>query len=160
MNIWKENSEAAKKERWKALWAMEDLPRPLWFVPASPVLSVFGKFINQKRSVTRLFMDRDYQFERSMKFNRFFSLAQKVWSRDDFVLHLQPQMGVGVFASALGCEVGFLLTRCPGPILPSRREIRPIRSMNSPRPTSVAGFWATSWISPSISTARPNTDSP
>jgi len=107
MNIWKENSEAAKKERWKALWAMEDLPRPLWFVPASPVLSVFGKFINQKRSVTRLFMDRDYQFERSMKFNRFFSLAQKVWSRDDFVLHLQPQMGVGVFASALGCEVGF-----------------------------------------------------
>ena len=107
MDIWKEQSEAAKKERWKALWAMEDLPRPLWFVPASPVLSVFVKFISRKRSVTGLFVDRDYQLEESMKFNRFFSLAQKVWSRDDFVPHLQPQMGVGVFASALGCKVGF-----------------------------------------------------
>ena len=73
MDIWKEQSEAAKKERWKALWAMEDLPRPLWFVPASPVLSVFVKFISRKRSVTGLFVDRDYQLEESMKFNRFFS---------------------------------------------------------------------------------------
>ncbi len=107
MDIWKDYSEEAKKERWKALWAMEDMPRPLWFVPASPVLAVAGKFMGQKRSVTGLFMDRDYQLDESMKFNRFFSLAQKVWSRDDFVRHLQPQMGVGVFASALGCKVGF-----------------------------------------------------
>jgi len=107
MDIWKDSSEAAKKERWKALWALEDLPRPLWFVPATPVLSVFGKFISQKKSVTGLFTDRDVQFGESMKFNRFFSLAQKVWSRDDFVPHLQPQMGVGVFASALGCRVAF-----------------------------------------------------
>ena len=107
MDIWKEQSEAAKKERWRALWAMEDLPRPLWFIPATPVLAVATNWTLKKRSLTALFTDRDVQLEESLKFNRFFSRVQPIWSRDDFVLHLQPQMGVGVFASAFGFKVKF-----------------------------------------------------
>ena len=107
MDIWKEQSETAKKERWKALWAMEDLPRPLWFIPATPVLAVATNWMFSHRSLTALFSDRDVQYEESMKFNRSFALIQKIWSRDDFVLHLQPQMGVGVFASAFGCRIKF-----------------------------------------------------
>jgi len=113
MDIWKEQSLEAKKERWKALWDMQDLPRPLWFIPASPVLAVSLNYFRKKRSVTALFMDRDVQFEESMRFNRFFEMVQPLWSRDDFVLHLQPQMGVGVFASAFGCEVEFPWDQMP-----------------------------------------------
>lgn len=113
MDIWKDNSLAARKERWRALWAMEDLPRPIWFIPASPVLALAGWWMSQKRSVRGLFLDRDVQFEASIKFNRFFGFVQRVWSRDDFVLHLQPQMGVGVFASAFGCESKFPYDQMP-----------------------------------------------
>ena len=108
MDIWKERSEEAKKHRWQALWAMEDLPRPIWFIPASPALALAFVFPDiKKRPLNRLFRERDLQFRASMKFNRIFKTLQKVWSRDDFVLHLQPQMGVGVYASAFGCEVDF-----------------------------------------------------
>ncbi len=107
MDIWKNQSETAKRERWKALWAMEDMPRPLWFIPATPVLGATMNYINKKRSLTALYMDRDVQYYESMKFNKQFEFAQRYWSKDDFVLHLQPQMGVGVFASALGCEMKF-----------------------------------------------------
>jgi hypothetical protein len=113
MDIWKDRSEEARKERWKVLWAMQDLPRPLWFIPASPVLAVSLDYFRKKRSVTALFMDRDVQLNESMKFNRFFERVQPLWSRDDFVLHLQPQMGVGVFASAFGCEVKFPWNQMP-----------------------------------------------
>jgi hypothetical protein len=113
VDIWKDQSEEARKERWKALWAMQDLPRPLWFIPASPVLAVSINYFRKKRSVTALFMDRDVQLNESMKFNRFFERVQPLWSRDDFVLHLQPQMGVGVFASAFGCEVKFPWNQMP-----------------------------------------------
>lgn len=107
MDIWKDHSQQAKKERWKALWAMEDLPRPLWVVPATPVLAISMAWLAKKRSVTGLFLDRDIQLEESLKFNRIFKHVQRWWSQDDFVLHLQPQMGVGVFASAFGCEASF-----------------------------------------------------
>lgn len=95
-------------ERWRAFWAMEELPRPLWFIPASPVLALaFLLYPMKKRPLTELFTDRETQFRASMKFNRWFRAIQKIWTRDDFVLHLQPQMGVGVFASAFGCDVEF-----------------------------------------------------
>lgn len=113
MDIWKEQSQEAKRERWKALWAGEELPRPLWFVPASPVLALAMDWMGKGRSVTGLFMDRDVQFNASMKFNKFFTKAQKWWSKDDFVLHLQPQMGVGAFASAFGCKVKFPWDQMP-----------------------------------------------
>ncbi len=113
MNIWKEHSQEAKKERWKALWALEDLPRPLWFIPASPVLAMCTSWILKKRSVTGLFLDRDIQFYESMKFNKFYKTAQRFWAKDDFIQHLQPQMGVGVFASAFGCKMKFPWDQMP-----------------------------------------------
>jgi hypothetical protein len=113
MDIWKDHSEQAKKERWKALWAGEELPRPLWFVPASPVLALAMDWLGKGRSVTALFLDRDVQFRESMKFNKTFARIQPRWSKDDFVLHLQPQMGVGAFASAFGCRTKFPWDQMP-----------------------------------------------
>jgi len=107
MNMWSNQSAEAKKKRWDALWALEDMPRPLWFIPATPVMALASKYLGQGRSVTTLFSDREVQFKESLNFVRFFSLVQKFWSRDDFVSHLQPQMGVGVFASAFGCQADF-----------------------------------------------------
>src|SRR6056297_3661629 len=107
MNIWSNQSAEAKKKRWDPLWALEDMPRPLWFIPATPVMALASKYLGQGRSVTTLFSDREVQFKESLNFVRFFSLVQKFWSRDDFVPHLQPQMGVGVFASAFGCQADF-----------------------------------------------------
>ncbi len=86
---------------------MEDLPRPLWFFPASPVLASSANYIRKKRSMTALFSDRDVQLEESLKFNKFYEMLQKFWAKDDALIHLQPQMGVGVFASAFGCPVEF-----------------------------------------------------
>lgn len=107
MDVWKDHSEEAKKQRWQALWAMEDIPRPLWFIPASPVLALSMEKIGKREPVTELFRDKKIQFESSVGFNKFFGETQKNWSQDDFVLHLQPQMGVGVFASAFGCHIEF-----------------------------------------------------
>ena len=112
MDIWKGCSLTARKARWSALWAMEDLPRPLWFIPASPVLALALAF-PKNRNLTRLFLDRDVQYRASMRFNRLLKIVQRLWSRDDFVPHLQPQMGVGVFASAFGCEVDFPPNQMP-----------------------------------------------
>ena len=77
MDIWKDHSQAAKRERWKALWALEDLPRPLWFIPATPVLGAAMSYLNKRRSLTALFMDRDVQYYESMKFNKQFEFAQR-----------------------------------------------------------------------------------
>ncbi len=113
MDIWKDHSQEAKKQRWEALWAMEDLPRPLWFIPASPVLATSIQWGAKKRSLTGLFLDRDIQLHTSLKFNKFFEKAQRFWSKDDFVMQLQPFMGVGVFASAFGCKVKFPWDQMP-----------------------------------------------
>ena len=139
MDIWRDSSQAAKKERWKALWAMEDLPRPLWFIPATPVLSLaFGFSPNPKKPLTRLFLDRDTQYKRSMAFNRAFALAQRFWSKDDFVLHLQPQMGVGVFASAFGCETDFPPDQMPRtrPVIRSGEPAERVYEFQKPGPRS------------------------
>jgi len=113
MSMWNSQSREAKRKRWAALWDLEDLPHPLWFIPATPVMALASKYLGQERSVTKLFSDRDVQFRESLNFTRFFSLVQKFWSRDDFVPHLQPQMGVGIFASAFGCETDFPADQFP-----------------------------------------------
>ena len=139
MDIWKDHSQAAKKERWKAFWAMEDLPRPLWFIPATPVLSMaFGFSASRKRSLTDLFLDRETQFKRSMTFNRLFRIAQRFWSKDDFVLHLQPQLGVGVFASAFGCEVDFPPDQMPRtrPVIRSAEPAERVYEFAKPSPNA------------------------
>jgi len=108
MNVmWDSQSKKAKKQRWDALWALEDIPRPLWFIPSTPVMALASKNLAEKKSVTDLFSNRDIQLKKSLQFNTFFNMVQKIWSRDDFITHLQPQMGVGVFASAFGCEIDF-----------------------------------------------------
>ena len=107
MDIWKEQSVEARKGRWRALWELEDLPRPLWFVPASPMLTAAQMYGMQRLPMDELFTDRDLQFGISMTVNAAFEEMQRASYRDDFIPHLQPQMGVGVFASAFGCEVAF-----------------------------------------------------
>ncbi|MFP4040768.1 MAG: hypothetical protein ACLFS7_09520 [Desulfosudaceae bacterium] len=70
MNIWSNQSAEAKKKRWDTLWALEDLPRPLWFIPATPVMALASKYLGQGRSVTTLFSDREVQFKESLTFVR------------------------------------------------------------------------------------------
>ena len=107
MEIWEDQTVEARKERWKALWALEDLPRPLWFVPASPMLTAVQMYGMQRLPVDGLFTDRELQYEVSVAVNAAFEALQSTSYGDDFIPHLQPQMGVGVFASALGCEAVF-----------------------------------------------------
>jgi len=134
MNIWKQNSTEARKQRWEALWAMEDLPRPLWFIPATPVLSVALNRMRKRIPVTSLFTDRDVQLQASLKFNRFFERMQKYWSKDDFVTHLQPQVGVSAFASAFGCEVSFPPDNLPWsrPVIKAGEPADKVNEMEQP----------------------------
>ncbi len=107
MNIWKDTSQEARKERWKALWDMEDLPRPLWFVPADPTLAITTDRLSKGEPVNRFFEDLDYQLDESLKWNRFAKKMLTLLAKDDFVLRLQPQKGIGVIASAFGCPTEF-----------------------------------------------------
>jgi len=51
-DIWKGNSIENRKARWQALWALEELPRPLWFIPADPMLAVPLDFFKKQQSVS------------------------------------------------------------------------------------------------------------
>jgi hypothetical protein len=106
MDIWNDNSQSARKERWQALWAMEDLPRPIWFFPLSPVGGMAVISFALKQPVTELFTNRETQLTQSLGFLEIAKRIQAV-ANDDGVLHLQAQMGVGVFASAFGTEIEF-----------------------------------------------------
>lgn len=106
-DIWKGNSIDDRKARWQALWALEELPRPLWFVPADPMLAVPLDFFKKQLSVKDLFHDKEVQLSESLKFASFFENLQRYCFHDDYVLRLQPQLGIGVFASAFGCAVDF-----------------------------------------------------
>jgi len=107
LDIWNDHSTDAKKQRWQALWQMEDLPRPLWFIPACPMLAIPRERQRRHLPLDKLFSDKQVQFRESLKFNRFYSCIQRFWAQDDFVMRLQPQMGVGVFASAFGARIEF-----------------------------------------------------
>jgi uroporphyrinogen-III decarboxylase len=113
MDIWEDQSVEARKARWRALWSMEDLPRPLWFVPASPILTAAHMYSMQRMPIDQLFTNRELQYEISMTVNTAFEAMQSESYLDDFIPHLQPQMGVGVFASAFGCEVEFPRDQMP-----------------------------------------------
>jgi hypothetical protein len=88
-------------QRWEALWSLEDIGRPLWILPSSPVLTAT---MAGTVPIPQILQNKETQF-----------LAQKAvmaWRentdiRDDFVPHMQPQGGVTVFASAFGCDVDF-----------------------------------------------------
>jgi len=87
--------------RWEAFWSLEDIGRPLWLIPTSPVLTAP---IVRPVPLPQLLQNREVQLQSQ--------LAVLDWREtlnvgDDFVPHIQPQGGVTVFASAFGCEVEF-----------------------------------------------------
>jgi hypothetical protein len=87
--------------RWDAFWSLEDLGRPLWLLPTSPVLTA---------AMTGLVPIRQLLQDKATQLNA--QLGLLAWREalnigDDFVPHLQPQGGVTVFASAFGCPVDF-----------------------------------------------------
>lgn len=104
-NIWNDDTTEARMARWEALWALEDLPRPLWFVPADPILSLLYPYHRKKKSLIPLITDRKVQLSESLRWNRLYGTLQRFFYHDDFIPHLQPQLGIGVFASAFGSEV-------------------------------------------------------
>ncbi len=106
-NMWKENTQEARVARWQALWALEDLPRPLWFVPADPVLAVARDRLGKQLPVSDLFSNKEVQLRESLKFLDYYGTIQRLFYKDDYILRLQPQLGIGVFASAFGARVEF-----------------------------------------------------
>ncbi|MFI5366656.1 MAG: uroporphyrinogen decarboxylase family protein [Candidatus Binatia bacterium] len=99
--ITQEPQHAETIRAWDAFWSLEDLGRPLWLVPTSPVLTAA---VTGLVPIPPLLQDKEVQLNAQ--------LALLGWREtadigDDFVPHLQPQGGVGVFASAFGCAVDF-----------------------------------------------------
>jgi len=97
-------SEPRYKEviaRWEAFWSLEDIGRPLWMIPSTPVLSVAELGLVPLRP---LLQDREQQLNAQLGLLQW---RQSVEVGDDFVPHIQAQQGVTVFASAFGCEVQF-----------------------------------------------------
>lgn len=92
---------------WDALWSLEDLGRPLWLVPTSPVLTaaVMGLM-----PIPQLLQDKEVQLNAQLAL---LAWRETVDLGDDFVPHLQPQAGVTVFASAFGCKVDFFKHTLP-----------------------------------------------
>ncbi len=104
---WKSNSLQARIARWQALWALEELPRPLWFVPADAMLALPLEYAGRRRPLDPLFRSAELQYRETRRFNRFYARLQRLLYRDDYVARYQPQLGIGVFASAFGCQVSF-----------------------------------------------------
>lgn len=87
--------------RWEAFWSLEDVGRPLWMIPTTPVLAVGATGRVPWRS---LLQDREMQLNAQLGLLRW---RESLEWEDDFVPHMQANQGVTVFASAFGCEVEF-----------------------------------------------------
>jgi hypothetical protein len=87
--------------RWHAFWSLEDVGRPLWMIPSTPVLTMGELGLVPLRE---LLLDRETQLNAQVGLLQW---RQSVDVGDDFVPHIQAQQGVTVFASAFGCEVEF-----------------------------------------------------
>jgi len=97
-------SEPGYKEaiaRWGAFWSLEDVGRPMWMIPTTPVLTAAEVGLVPIRS---LLQDREQQLNAQLGLLQW---RQSVEVGDDFVPHLQAQQGVTVFASAFGCRIEF-----------------------------------------------------
>jgi uroporphyrinogen-III decarboxylase len=100
-SVTQEPAVAETIRRWEAFWALEDLGRPLWMVPTSPVLTAA---LTGAVPLPELFQNGETQLRAQLALLAF----REAWEiGDDFVPHLQPQGGVTVFASAFGCRVDF-----------------------------------------------------
>ncbi len=93
--------------RWEAFWSLEDIGRPLWLIPTSPVLTAT---VTGLVPIPQLLQDRETQFQAQLALLRW---RESVDLGDDFVPHMQPQGGVTVFASAFGCPVDFFTHTLP-----------------------------------------------
>lgn len=107
VSITQEPKYAERIRRWESFWSLEDVGRPLWLIPTSPVLTVT---LIQPDSMPRLFLDRDFQLQAQLGI---LAWREALDIDDDFVPHIQPQGGVTVFASAFGCEVEFFKHTLP-----------------------------------------------
>jgi hypothetical protein len=87
--------------RWEAFWSLEDVGRPLWMIPTTPVLTAAEVGLVPIRP---LLQDREQQLNAQVGILQWRQAADL---GDDFVPHLQAQQGVTVFASAFGCRVEF-----------------------------------------------------
>ena len=99
--ITKQPRYAEAIQRWQAFWALEDVGRPLWIVPTSPVLTAATLGL---APMPQLVQDPEVQLQAQ--------LGLLAWREatdlgDDFVPHVQPYAGVTVFASAFGSRVEF-----------------------------------------------------
>jgi hypothetical protein len=107
VSVTREPKYAEIIQAWQAFWSLEDLGRPLWLIPTSPVLTA---------TVTGLVPIPDLLQDKVVQLNAQLWLLD--WREtaaipDAFVPHLQPQGGVTVFASAFGCPVDFFTHTLP-----------------------------------------------
>lgn len=93
--------------RWDAFWSLEDIGRPLWMIPTSPVLTAATTGLVP---IPQLLQDKEAQLNAQLGILAWRETADL---GDDFVPHLQPQGGVTVFASAFGCKVDFFKHTLP-----------------------------------------------
>ncbi len=114
MDIWADPSTWARKSRWDAFWAMEDLPRPLWFIPAQPVLTLTEDRLGKGESILELIEDGETQVDASFEFMRMWDQSLRELFADDYVISYKPEVGVGAFASAFGCELAYSARELPG----------------------------------------------
>lgn len=129
-------SEPGYKEiiaRWEAFWSLEDVGRPLWMIPTSPVLAVGATGRVGWRS---LLQDREMQLNAQVGLLQWRQSAQL---GDDFVPHMQAQQGVTVFASAFGCEVEFFDHTLPWAHPVIRAEDPPEKVYKLPAPAITDG---------------------
>jgi hypothetical protein len=63
--------------------------------------------MSKQQSVTDLFSNKEVQLAESLRFARYYETIQRLFYKDDYILRLQPQVGIGVFASAFGARVEF-----------------------------------------------------
>ncbi len=104
-DIWKENSQEARKGRWEQFWAMEELPRPIWLVPNSPTIVRGLSYLQAGKSINPLLFDKELQLQESLQHIAMMEEAQRQFAFDDAINHLQPYQGVPIFASAFGCRI-------------------------------------------------------
>jgi hypothetical protein len=101
VSITREPKHAETIRAWDAFWSLEDLGRPLWMIPTSPVLTAA---VTGLVPIPQLLQDKEVQLNAQLGLLGWREAADL---GDDFVPHLQPQGGVTVFASAFGCPVDF-----------------------------------------------------
>jgi Uroporphyrinogen decarboxylase (URO-D) len=100
-SITEEPKYAAAIKNWEALWALEDIGRPLWLFPTSASIMALGTGM---ASLPQLVQDKVVQLQTELAV---LDWRDSVGIDDDYIPQLQPYGGVTVFASAFGCEVEY-----------------------------------------------------